>query len=189
MSAFVGEALARYVDRLKLRSSLTKEEERVILDLPGQPLTYHGERDFVDVGDRVDRSCLVVDGLVARFAQLRNGQRGIVTLHIPGDMADLHSLVSPHASWALRTMCPTTIIEIPHSALHDAAARHPGIAFAFWRDCVVDANTLAQWAVNLGRRDAMGRSPGGWRGCPIRAAARCRWSRSRCRCVTSVGRC
>ncbi|MBU3077669.1 Crp/Fnr family transcriptional regulator [Sphingomonas quercus] len=37
------------------------------------------------------------------------------------------------------------------------AAHHPGIAEAFWRDCVVDGSMFSEWVVNVGRRDALSR--------------------------------
>ena len=38
-----------------------------------------------------------------------------------------------------------------------ASASRPAIAEAFWRDCMVDSTILAQWLVNVGRRDAKSR--------------------------------
>jgi CRP-like cAMP-binding protein len=34
------------------------------------------------------------------------------------------------------------------------AAAFPAVAEALWRDCMVDSAVLAQWIVNVGRRDA-----------------------------------
>lgn len=153
----VDTALARYLARLTLRSPLSAQEQVAILDLANMAKCVVVERDFVRVGDTIDHACLIVDGLVARFAQIRNGTRSFVALHIPGDMADLHSVVAPKVAWALHALCPTTILRIPHQSLRDLVERFPAIATAFWRDCVVDANILAQWAVNLSRRDAVGR--------------------------------
>lgn len=157
MSESSRNPLSLYLKRLQLRSSLGAEEQAAIRSLPVEISEVDAVHDFVRVGQPVDHACLIVDGLVARFAQLRNGQRGIVALHIPGDMADLHSVVAKETSWALRATTPSTIARIPHEALRDLTQRYPAIAFAFWRDCVVDASILAQWALNLSRKDAAGR--------------------------------
>lgn len=95
--------------------------------------------------------------LVGRFDQNGSGARQITALHIPGDMPDLHSVVQPTATSALQAVATSTIIQIPHSALRQAAAESPAIAEAFWRDCMVDAMILAQWVTNVGRRDARSR--------------------------------
>lgn len=151
------DLLALYLKRLELRSTLGSEERSAILSLPAEICRVDVAHDFVRIGQPVDHACLIVEGLVARFAQLRNGQRGIVALHIPGDMADLHSVVAKEVSWALHATTPSTIARIPHEALRELTRQYPAIAFAFWRDCVVDASVLAQWALNLSRKDAAAR--------------------------------
>ena len=148
----------RFVEKLASRSALGEEERRALLNLPGHPLQIQCNRDFIRLGERVDHSCLVVDGLVGRFGQNSDGQRQITAVHIPGDMADLQSVVAPDASPALQAVTATTILKVPHTALRRAASRYPAIAEAFWRECVVDAAVLAEWVVNVGRRDARTRA-------------------------------
>ena len=72
-------------------------------------------------------------------------------------MVDLHSVVAPDACSALQALSVTTILRVPHAALRSAAHRFPGIAEAFWRECVVDGSVLAECVVNVGRRDARAR--------------------------------
>jgi CRP-like cAMP-binding protein len=150
-------ALALYLQRLTLRSPLGAEARAALLALPGTATLVDVDRDFVHVGEAANHACLIVEGLVARFAQTRGGERSIVALHIPGDMADLHSVVAPHVTWALHALTPTRILRIPHRAMRALAERWPDIATAFWRDCALDANILARWNANLGRKDALGR--------------------------------
>jgi hypothetical protein len=92
-------ALQPFVKRLETRSILTREEVRALLGLNGQITKVAAYIDFVRLGEQVEHSCLVVDGLVGRFGQNRDGVRQITCLHIPGDMADLPSVVSPKAGW------------------------------------------------------------------------------------------
>lgn len=157
MAGTAEQALSLFLKRVLLRSELGAAERRAILALPGEMVAVAAGQDFVRVGDHVDHACLIVDGLVARFAQLGNGQRSIVALHLPGDMADLHSVVVRTVTWALQAVTPTRILRITHAALRGLAADHPAVALAFWRDCVVDANILAQWTVNIARKDAAAR--------------------------------
>jgi len=147
-------ALEIFLRRLRLRSILSDEESAAILSLEdcSEPRAVHG--DFVEPGMPVQHACLVVEGLVGRYAQLANGSRQIVALHIPGDMSDLLSVVAPKVTWALRAMTPSEILRVPHRGLLELVHRYPAIGLAFWRDCMVDANILAQWTVNIARRDA-----------------------------------
>lgn len=150
--------LNRFLEKLTSRSVLSAAERQAILSLPGHPVQVEYNRDFVRPGDKVDHVSLVVDGLVGRFGQNSEGQRQIVTVHIPGDVADLYSVVAPDAPSALNALTTSTIMKIPHAALREAARRHPAIAEAFWRECVVDAAVLAEWVVNVGRRNARARA-------------------------------
>lgn len=152
-----GAALQPFVNRLASRSVLTEEEQRALLGLGGRLKNVASHIDFVCEGQRVDHASLVVSGLVGRFGQNRDGVRQITCLHIPGDMADLPSVVVPKACWGLAALTDTTILEISHSDLRRVAAEHPGLAEAFLRDCAADGSILAAWVVNIGRRGAVAR--------------------------------
>lgn len=149
--------LQRFLDRLTSRSVLTAEEQQAILNLPCRSEHVQSNRDFVPLGERVDHVCLVVAGIVGRFGQNSEGKRQITAMHLPGDMADLHSVVQPKVSSALQALSIATVLRVPHVSLRAAAARYPAIAEALWRDCMVDASVLAQWVINVGRRDAKAR--------------------------------
>ena len=143
-----------FVDRLTSRSVLSAEEQQTIMALPSHVQQVDSNRDFVQLGEVVDHACFVVAGIVGRFDQIANGKRQITAFHIPGDMTDLHSVVQPACTSALQALSVATVLCVPHHAIRAAAARHPAIAEALWRDCAVDARILAQWVVNVGRRDA-----------------------------------
>ncbi|MEG3086354.1 Crp/Fnr family transcriptional regulator [Sphingomonas sp. PB4P5] len=149
--------LSLWLDRLTLRSTLTDAECEAILALPGELELIRPNRDFVRLGEQVDRACLVVSGLAGRFGQTRDGERQMTALHIPGDMADLHSVVLPKAATALQSVSETLIYRVPHSAVHKLASQSLALAEAFWRDCMVDAAALSQWALVNARLSAKGR--------------------------------
>ncbi|OWK30008.1 hypothetical protein [Sphingomonas mucosissima] len=92
-------ALQLFVKRLASRSILTDDEVGALLALKGQIKRVAAHTDFVRLGERVDHSSLVVKGLVGRFGQNSDGARQITCLHVPGDMADLPSVVSPKSGW------------------------------------------------------------------------------------------
>ncbi len=149
--------LSLWLERLTLRSVLSAGERQAILSLPGETATIKANRDFVRLGERVDRACLIVSGIAGRFGQTRNGERLITALHIPGDMADLHSVPLPNAATALNALTETVIYRVPHAALHALGRHFPMLAEAFWRDCMVDAALLSEWALRNGRLAAKAR--------------------------------
>ena len=154
MAHSITSNLQLFLDRLTSRSVLTEEEQQTVLDLPGYTEQVTANRDFVPLGRRVDHACLIVAGIVGRFDQNGEGQRQITAIHVPGDMCDLHSVVQTVPTSALQALSVATILRVPHRAVRAAAARHPALAEAFWRDCMIDAAILSEWVVNVGRRDA-----------------------------------
>ena len=151
------EALTLFVQRIAARSPISDTERALMLALPGTPQNVGARRDFVRLGEELHHACLVTRGIVARFAQLDDGSRQIIGFHIPGDMVDLYSLMLPRAVSQIEALTPSGILKIPHKVLRDLAFEHHGIASALWRDCVVDGQIVAQWLVNLGRRNARAR--------------------------------
>ena len=157
MSLSDPSSLQPFLAKLLSRSPLGAEERRAILRLPAHPAQIRTNHDFVRLGERVEHASFVVEGLVGRFGQNREGARQITAVHIPTDMINLHSVVAPDACSALQALSVSTILRVPHAALRDAAHRYPAIAEAFWRECVVDAAVLSEWVVNVGRRDSRSR--------------------------------
>ena len=150
-------ALSLWFDRLSLRSTLGDVEREAVLALPGNVECIRANRDFVRLGEHVDRSCLIVSGMAGRFGQARGGERLTTAIHIVGDMADLHSAVLPTAASALQSIGETVIYRVPHRAIMETAARFPALAQAFWRDCTVDAAVLSQWSLTNARQTGVSR--------------------------------
>jgi CRP-like cAMP-binding protein len=158
MTLLASSPFHRFLAKLNSHSDLSAEEQYAVLNLRAKPAQVQTNRDFVRLGEYVSHSCLVVEGLVGRFGQNAEGGRQITALHIAGDMIDLHSVVAPEATSALQALSITTVMQVPHSELRAIAQRHPAIAEAFWRECVLDAAALADWNVNVGRTDARSRT-------------------------------
>ena len=150
-------ALDIFVERLLSHSKLSEEERDAVAALPAAYLNVDAHRDFVRLGELVDHSCLVEQGLIGKFGQTETGARQFVSVHVPGEMVDLPSLMVPQANVALNALTKSVVLRIPHRELRQVSDRYPGVAAAFWRDCVIQGAIVAQWLVNVGRRDARGR--------------------------------
>lgn len=150
-------AMALFLRRLCGHSVLDRTEREAILAVPAIAVEIRAHIDFVRLGDAVDHACLVSEGLVGRFGQTEDGKRQFVSIHVPGEMADLQSVMIPRSTTALTTMAATRLYQVAHEDLRDLGFRYPAIAAAFWRDCVLDTRIMAQWLVSVGRRDARSR--------------------------------
>lgn len=150
-------ALRAFVDRLVARVPLSPFEEDLLLGLPGETMLVDSNRDVVRPGQAVQHAYLIIDGVVARFGQTSQGQRQAVLLQLPGEMANLTSMILPAAVRPLQALTPISLMKIPHSALRAAADSHPKIARAFWLECAVEGSMLAEYALTIGRFDALSR--------------------------------
>ncbi len=150
-------AMKVFLARLLAHSVLSEKEQEQIAALPASRVEVPAHRDFVRVGETVEHVTLVERGLVGRFGQTQEGKRQFVSLHIPGEMTDLHSLMMPEADASLNSHIRSTVLRVPHKALRELGDRYPAIATAISRDCILHAEIVSQWLVNIGRRDARAR--------------------------------
>lgn len=146
--------LRLFVNRLLTRSVLSEKEQAAILALPFHAVQVRRRHDFVAVNAEVTYASFIASGLVGRFGQTMDGKRQITAFHVPGDMADLNSIVRPIGIGGLTALTDTVILRVPHVAIRTIAVQYPAVAEAFWRDCMLDAAVLMQWVINVGRRDA-----------------------------------
>lgn len=154
LSRLLDEGLNRFLARLLLRSELSVAERDAILRLRGRVAEVPRGRELVLPERPVEQAILVIEGLIARFDEMNDGRRQITALHIAGDVSDLHSVPVPVPAWGIEAAANSTIALISHDDIRAAAVKFPALAFAFWRDTVVDASILAKWTANLGRADA-----------------------------------
>ena len=151
------DGIAEFLRRLLLRSPLSAEEQRAVLNLSGQRCVIDSCRDIVTPGQTVDHACLVVTGLAGRFDLDAEGHRQITAFHLPGDMCDLHSVPAPQPGWGICALVPMTILRIPHAELRALVSRYNALALALWRDSVVDASILAKWLAIFAHKSAQAR--------------------------------
>ncbi|WP_425229436.1 hypothetical protein [Sphingomonas sp.] len=66
-----------------------------MLSLPAKPVQVSAHVDFVRLGETTLQACLVSEGLVGRFGQTAEGKRQFVSVHVPGELVDLPSVMMP----------------------------------------------------------------------------------------------
>lgn len=149
--------LALCLRGLLAHSELGDHAQRLILTLPARTAAVASHREFVSPGEKLDSTCLVVEGLIARFSQTGEGARQIISLHLPGDLVDLPSLFRPVASRGMTALTASVVARLPHHELRELVRAHPAIGNAFLRACLIDMSTIEQWLLNIGRHNAYAR--------------------------------
>lgn len=145
------EHLLRKLDTI---ARITLEDRAAVARLPLRIKTVAENADLVQEGDEPVDCCLVLNGFVARYKLLGQGQRQIFSFHIPGDIPDVHSLHMNVMDHSLGALTPVRVAYIPHSAMHEMIFHHPNLGMAFWRDTLIDAAVFREWLANVGRRTA-----------------------------------
>lgn len=147
----------RLIAKLEAIGRVTEAEKAVLAELPYRLRSFPENADLVRLGDRPPECCLIVDGFVCRYKLLGEGQRQIMSFHLPGDIPDLQSLHLKVMDHSLSALTPVTAAFIPHDALHALTRQQPGIAALFWRDTLIDAAIFREWLAGVGRRTAKAR--------------------------------
>lgn len=145
------------IAKLKEHSRLSAEDVDEIHTLGITIRSLGTDEDFIRQGDKPKVSALVLSGMVARYHLLADGRRQYLSFSLPGDMPDSQALFIGHMDHAVCAMGDATLATIPHSDLVRSFDRRPSLAFAIWRETLIDAAIFREAITNVGSRDAVAR--------------------------------
>lgn len=151
-------SLSPMVSKLSLWLPLTAEEQAAILALPHIIRRLSAGEFIVREDERPTHCCLLLNGYVIRQKVAGNGGRQIFSIHMRGDVVDLHNSVLRRADHNIQTLTTAEVALIPAGALDEIAVRFPQIGRAMWYETLVDASIFREWTLNVGRRDARERT-------------------------------
>lgn len=145
------------IRRLRVDTHLSEDDAQALKSLPVHVREFPADTPIVLEGDRPSQCCLVMNGFACRSKVVMQGERQILSFHIPGDIPDLQSLFLKIMDHDLATISPATLGFIDHAALRALIDAHPAIARALWRETLIDAAIFREWIVNMGVRPAAAR--------------------------------
>jgi CRP-like cAMP-binding protein len=114
-------------------------------------------KTLIREGEELQHSILLIDGWLARAVDMRTGVRIITELHVSGDFADLHGFTLKRLDHDVVALTECLIALVPHDRLTRLTSEFPHLARMYWFSTNVDAAIHRQWAVSLGRRNAISR--------------------------------
>ena len=145
---------ARLLTKLTASTILDDHDTRAIQDLSIRSRELGPNKVIVAEGDRPRECCLIGEGFAFRSKTTFDGQRQVLSLHIPGEIPDLQSIHLKLMDHDLVTLTPCTLGLISHEEMRALTRRRPNVAAALWRETLIDAAIFREWVVNLGRRSA-----------------------------------
>ena len=108
-------------------------------------------------GVELSESMLLLEGMLCRFKDLRDGRRQLLELHVAGDFADLHSFTLKRLDHNVMSLTLCRIATVAHDNLRRITEQHPHLARVYWFMTNMDAAIQREWTMSLGRRDAAAR--------------------------------
>ncbi|MBC9033992.1 Crp/Fnr family transcriptional regulator [Sphingomonas sp. JC676] len=151
-------ALSPMVEKLLLWLPLGARDRAAVLALPHTTRCMRAQEYIVREDDRPTHSCLLLSGYAIRHKIAGNGGRQIFSIHMKGDVVDLHNSILRRADHNIQTLTEVEVAMIPVDAIRKIAAEHPLVGQAMWYETLVDAAIFREWTLNVGRRDARARA-------------------------------
>jgi len=155
--SFGDPMIEKAILKLKARDNVSAAEECVLRDAIARCEDVAADRVVVRAGEELSFSVLLIDGLMCRYKDLRNGERQIMELHVPGDFLDLHSFLLKRLDHNVMALVPCRIAIAPHDRLVAITETHPHLARMLWLTTLIDAAIHREWLLSLGRRSAIAR--------------------------------
>lgn len=146
-----------FLMKLRARDDVSAEEERALRAAIGDVQEIAPDKTIIRAGEEISASTLLLDGLLCRYKDLRDGSRQIMELHVPGDFADLHSFTLKKLDHNVMTLTRARIAFAPHEKLQQITRDHPHLTRLLWFSTNLDAAIHREWMLSLGRRSALSR--------------------------------
>lgn len=141
--------------KLAARDEVSPEEAAALSDVFGPPVDVAADQTIIRAGEVLHESTLLVEGLMCRYKDLRDGGRQISELHVSGDFVDLHSFTLKRLDHNIMSLTRCRIAPAPHEKLKRITEEHPHLARLLWFSTNLDAAIHREWMLSLGRRTAV----------------------------------
>jgi CRP-like cAMP-binding protein len=149
--------VAPLLRKLRARDIVTDHEEAVLRGAITDVLELPAGRTLTRSGQSLTHSTLLVEGVVARYFDLAEGQRQIVELHVAGDFVDLHGFLLKRLEHHVGALTRVTVALAPHEAIRRITEEEPHLARLLWFSTLIDSAVQRERIVSIGRRTALAR--------------------------------
>lgn len=144
--------------KLRVRDALSEDEEQALRDTIIGVEDVPAKRVILKRDVKLDRSVLLLDGMMCRYKDLRDGKRQISALHVPGDFLDLHGLTLKRLDHDVMALGPSQVAYAAHDRLQQVTIDFPHLTRLLWFTTNLDAAIHREWELSLGRRSGVSRA-------------------------------
>ncbi|HEY0027459.1 MAG TPA: Crp/Fnr family transcriptional regulator [Allosphingosinicella sp.] len=151
------DQLERVVRRLERRVPLDEADRQAVRRLPLTHRTLDPASYMVREGETVVNCSILISGFAYRHKVTGEGERQILSIHMPGEFLDLQNCLLGVADHNVQALTRCEVAFVPVTAIRALTEAHPMVARAMWIDTLIDAAIYREWMVNVGRRDSTSR--------------------------------
>jgi len=113
--------------------------------------------ELVSEGDSCDTIRVFLSGWACRYKVLEDGRRQIVNFILPGDTCDAFIYLLSTIDHSIGALTPVSYAEFDRPAFEELISIDISVAEAFFCETLSACSIQREWAINLGRRDALER--------------------------------
>lgn len=154
----ISRTMQPMLDKLQLWLPLAPADQAAVLALPHSVRSLRPHDYIVREDEKPTHCCLLLRGYAYRHKVAGNGGRQIFSIHMKGDVVDLHNSILRRADHNIQALTAIDVALIPVKAIRAIAADFPQVGQAMWHETLVDAAIFREWTLNVGRRDARART-------------------------------
>ncbi|HWB49362.1 MAG TPA: Crp/Fnr family transcriptional regulator [Stellaceae bacterium] len=147
-------AATQLLRRFKDNVPLTPDELPVVREIGWEIRSVRRRQAILTEGSKNRAVYFVVDGFLIRYRILRDGQRQIVDLALPGDFAGVPSCFFMDALYTIKALTDATVAVVPLEKLVGLFETHPRLAAKIFWSFSCDAAIHAEHLIVVGRRSA-----------------------------------
>ena len=147
-------AVTQLLRRFKDNVPITPDELPVVREIGWEMREIRRRQSILTEGSKNRAVYFVVDGFLIRYRILRDGQRQIVDLALPGDFAGVPSCFFHDALYTIKALTNATVAVVPLEKLVGLFETHPRLAAKIFWSFSCDAAIHAEHLIVVGRRSA-----------------------------------
>jgi len=144
--------------KLRKRDVISAEEEQALRDTLVEVEDIPPRQTILRRGETLHRSVLLLSGLMCRYKDLRDGQRQITALHVPGDFLDLHGFTLKYLDHDVMSLPASRVAYARHDRLTQLTEEFPHLTRLLWFSTNLDAAMHREWELSLGCRSGAARA-------------------------------
>lgn len=150
----LSDHLERLTRKLAKRAPLTDADRAALRGLQFEVRTVEAGRYLVREGAPAEVCTLLLSGFAFRHKLSTEGDRQIVSIHVPGDFIDLQGALLKISDHNVQLLTRSEVALFPIRAVTDLIDTHRCLARALWVETLVEASIHREWVLNVGRRPA-----------------------------------